>query len=66
MVQPEQEGIVLNGAIHVLTENTDGRVACCNSCSLKEPCFRLGKNYCQMLRDMTYHFTILNQEDSKW
>ena len=65
-VQPTQEGIILNGACHIITENNFGAIAACNVCSLREPCQRLGKNYCQTLRDMTYHFEILKEHDSEW
>lgn len=65
-VQPEQEGIILNGACHILTPNAFSAIACCNQCSLREPCFRLGKNYCSALRDMTFHFESVNLSDSKW
>lgn len=65
-VQPTQEGIILNGRCHILTPNPFSMIACCNQCSLKEPCTALGKNYCQALRDMTFHFEILNASDSNW
>lgn len=65
-VQPTQEGIILNGACHIITENRAGVLAACECCSLREPCYRLGKNYCQALRDMSYHFEILNPSTREW
>lgn len=65
-VQPTQEGIILNGAFHIITENKGGAIATCSCCSLREPCFRLGKNYCQALRDMSFHFEILDEGTKEW
>ncbi len=65
-IQPTQEGIILNGGFHVLVENPGGVIPACRLCSLQEPCQRLGKNYCQALRDMTFHFEKLPEQDLEW